>query len=211
MNSIFATLFLLFLMMPICANSKTYAVEVKTSEMRLRVPDMGGAFLEFPLSHDYGFTQFVGSGTGYLSCYRGRIDYFRLNFIIDANIARHITEENEVKIGVRRSGDGGNTIFLSPAEGRERTFEQIFGFKQFVSGYPNVVFGFDRYSISKLEKLYISSTPGTVFFEELKRGDRLAIVTESRKTGDYSTLIEIKYQLKPETANRFIMSCLESP
>ena len=151
--------------------------------------------LEANISYKNGTMTSVDSGKLYLSCYQGRIDYFRMNFILSTQIVDYFLESPSVFIGVRNlTGEGTNTVASAPVRSTDGP-PSSFAFNSFTLGFPEAVRTFDPIAVSETEQLYISAFPDAQFFEQLKRSGKITVISYQETDQRYWSAIDIYFQL----------------
>ena len=181
---------------------------VETQELRLQYTQSGKLLISGGYSYLYGYSLGVETGLVYFSCYPGRVDTFRLNFVLDTVMPDHFAS-TQFFVGPRKNGEMGLGLLGSKVTDQLAEPPSEFSLKAFAQGFPAVVRPFDEFDVSDSKKLYIQSFPDARFLEELKRSDRLAVIAYNSNDRRYDVVMELNYLLKDETVKKLLVSCLD--
>lgn len=194
--------------LPISAQS--VSSNAQESKFFLRTTEDNFPYLVGSFSGINGFSQTIKSGAVYFSCYPGRLDTFRLNFILKTVLSEYYAESQKIFVGLRNSTEMRRIVIISAPTDELDAPPLAFEFNSSIAGFAYDVLPYDKYGVSDFRRLYVSSYPNASFFEQLKRNNRLVLVAYISDERRFEIVMELYYSLTEETAKKFVISCIDS-
>lgn len=188
----------------------TSAEPIKPINFRLLVPAEKAPLLELNLKASDTYNTGFEGGKIYLSCYRGRFDYFRLNLVLSSNVAFMFERYPKAFVGVK-SVDADMFFPNLPMElegsSEAETPPLLFELADSELAFQRGVGFWDEYEVGDESFLYVSSHPNSEFFRTLSASNVLYLIFFDEETGKYYSALSVFYELESAVLTEFEEEC----